>query len=80
MADQAAKDFLDEFEGVEDNMYTLIKIDVKDNTTGTIHQVYAYLLDQFKESLLEGSVLLENYSSINPYYGSYKIEDDKPSK
>ncbi len=78
MVDQECKDFLDEFEGVEDNIYTLIKIDVMDSNTGTIQQVYAYLLDQFKESLLEGAIMLENYSSINPHYGSYKIEDDKP--
>ncbi len=78
MVDQEAKEFLDEFEGVEDNLYTVIKIDVKDNKTGTIQQVYAYLLDQFKESLLEGAVLLDNYSSINPHYGSYKIDEDKP--
>jgi hypothetical protein len=78
LVDQECKDFLDEFEGVEDNIYTLIKIDVMDSNTGTIQQVYAYLLDQFKESLLEGAIMLENYSSINPHYGSYKIEDDKP--
>ncbi len=79
--DDETLEFLDWFEGVSDSLYTAFKIDVREKTTGRVHSVSAYLLDDFKPELLvleDGSSrhLFENYASINEMYGEYKKEED----
>ena len=57
----------------------MLKINVKDVMTETIHDVYAYLLDDFKECLIdENAHFFENYSSKNDLFDEYKIDDDSP--
>jgi hypothetical protein len=79
MIDQEAKEFFDDFEGVHDNLYKFIKIDVIDTKLGNTHEVHVYVLNDFKSEILnEKTVLFENYSSVNPYYGEYNKEGDRP--
>lgn len=69
--------FLDWFEGVEENLYKVYKIEVMEKSTGISHQVPAYMLDGFKSELIEGSVhYFESYSSRNEFYEEYKKEED----
>jgi len=68
--------FLDWFEGVSDSLYSVFKIDVRENTTGKVHSVPAYLLDNFKPELLESRHFFESYSSVNEFYGEYKKDED----
>jgi hypothetical protein len=64
MVDEDAKEFLDEFECVKDGLYSIVKIKVRDDNN-QIHDVYAYLLDNYKENLLENCSLIEEYSSLD---------------
>jgi hypothetical protein len=67
LIDSKAKEFFDEFE----HFYNCLPINVKDSS-GNIHEVFSYILCNFKENLLnEERVLFENYSSINEYYAPY---------
>jgi hypothetical protein len=77
MVDEDAKQFLDDFERVKDNLYTVMKIEVKDSNN-QIHQVDAYLLDKYKENLLDDRVLFESYSSVNSHYKPYTIKKERP--
>jgi hypothetical protein len=73
------KEWLDWFEGVSDKLYVCKKIDVQDNKTGQVHQAYAYLLEDFKEELLnENTVLFESYSSKNELFPEYEKFEDTP--
>ena len=74
--DNQTLEFLDWFEGVSDSLYTVFRIDVQENTTGEVHSVLVYLLDDFKSELLESVHLFESYTSINEFYGEYKKEED----
>ena len=67
LVDQATKDFLDEFEGIHDDFYSCQQIQVKETETGTIHEV-----NRFSEDIInENTILLDNYSSKNPYFPEY---------
>jgi len=71
--------FFDDFEGVQDNLYKCIKINVFDTKSGNTHEAYVYVLNEFKPEILnEKTILFENYSSVNPYYGEYRKADDRP--
>lgn len=77
LVDDTTVKFLDWFEGVEDDLYKVYEIQVKEKSTGVIHQVPAYMLDNFKPELLSDSVhVFESYSSKNEFYGEYKKEED----
>ncbi|CAF1039696.1 unnamed protein product [Brachionus calyciflorus] len=79
LIDEEAKKFLDEFEGVHQNLYTDLTIDVIDKKSNQIHQVCSYLLDNFKEDLLnENTILFDNYSSKNKYHSEYEKCADTP--
>ena len=70
---------MDEFEGVQDNLYACHVIEVLNHKTGQIERAVSYLLDDFKEELLhEKGSLFESYSSINDYYKEYKKFEDTP--
>lgn len=78
MIDEETKQFLDSFEGVDDNLYSIFQIEVKDKS-GAIHLCSTYILDNFNEELLNDStILFDNYSSINPYFGEYRKNHDTP--
>ena len=73
------KEWLDWFEGVSDKLYACKKIDVRDNKNGQIHQAYAYLLEDFKDELLnENAILFESYSSRNEIFPEYEKFEDTP--
>lgn len=75
--DAETLEFLDWFEGVSDNLYTVHQIEVRDQNTNEVHTVGAYLLDNFKAELLsEAKHLFETYSSVNEFYGEYKKSED----
>ena len=77
MIDNKAKEFFDEFEGVNEGLYSPFKIDVRDKITGEVHQCLVYLLDNFKPEILdEQTVLFENYTSKNEYFPEYKKRSD----
>lgn len=79
LIDEEAKKYLDEFEGVHENLYSVFTIDVIDKKTNQVHQACSYLLDNYKENLLnENTVLFENYSSINKYHSVYQKRSDTP--
>jgi hypothetical protein len=79
LIDQEAKEFFDDFEGVHDNLYKCIKINALDSKLGNTHEVFVYVLNEFKSEILnENTILFENYSSVNPYYGEYMKGDDRP--
>lgn len=79
LIDEAAKKYLDEFEGVEENLYSVFTIDVIDEKTNQMHQVFSYLLDNFRKDLLnENTVLFESYSTVNKYYPTYQKRKDTP--
>lgn len=79
LIDQNAKEYFDEFEGVGDNLYSPILIDVVDKKTNQTHQVLTYLLDNFRPDLLnEKTILFESYSSVNDFYPEYKKQEDSP--
>ena len=79
LIDQEAKEFFDDFEGIHDNFYSAKIIEVKDQKTGTVHQVTTYMMDNFKEELInENTIFFENYSSKNQYYPEYQKRLDRP--
>lgn len=79
LIDEEAKKFLDEFEGVHENLYSDVCIDVLDKKTNQVQRVCAYLLNNFKQDLLdENTILFENYSSINAYHKKYEKHKDTP--
>ena len=78
LVDKAAKEWLDEFEGVQDNIYSVLPVEVRDHKSGALQRPYAYLLDKFRHDLLDSRVLFESYSSINDHYGPYNTKDDRP--
>jgi hypothetical protein len=50
---------------------------VLNHKTGQVERAASYLLDDFKEELLnEKAILFESYSSINDYYPEYKKFED----
>lgn len=80
LIDHEAKKFLDEFEGVHEDLYSDMLIDVVDKKTDQVQHVCAYLLDNFRHDLLdENTVLLEKYSSSNPYQKNYEKHNDTPA-
>lgn len=79
-ADQATIDFLDEFEGVKLNVYSPIEIEVTNASSGLVQKARTYILDNYKLSLLnENTILFENYSSVNDYFGPYINKKDFPN-
>jgi hypothetical protein len=81
LIDHDAKVFFDEFEAVQDDLYSCLPIEVVDQQTGQTHQAYTYMLDNFNEDLLSDKyVQLDNYFSINPYYPEYKKSEDKSDR
>ena len=79
LIDKDAKEYFDEFEAVHLNLYSLELINVIDKKTNQIHQVFAYLVNDFKQELLnEKTILFENYSSINDFYPVYQKREDTP--
>ena len=65
------------FEGVEINLYSFIRIEVKDKVSGNRRTVSTYILDNFNPELLnERTHFFERYSSINGIFGEYKKEED----
>ncbi len=73
--------FLDWFEGVDQDLYSVFEIDVRKKETGEVIRVPSYMIDNFNPSLLnENTIFFERYSSINKYFGEYvKEEDDMDS-
>jgi hypothetical protein len=81
LIDQDAKEYFDEFEGVHADFYCSKQIDVVDQKTGQTYKAFTYMLHDFNEDLLnEKNVLLDNYSSVNPYYPEYKKPNDTPDR
>jgi len=79
MIDQETKLFLDYFEGVEDNLYKMQEIEVIEKETDSVQVCSTYILDNFNESLINNeTILFENYSSVNSYFGEYKKNHDTP--
>ncbi|RNA39992.1 hypothetical protein BpHYR1_032920 [Brachionus plicatilis] len=79
LIDDEAKKFLDEFEGVHENLYSDMFIEVVDKKNNQVQRVCAYLLNNFKQDLLdENAVLFENYSSVNPFHKTYEKHKDTP--
>jgi hypothetical protein len=79
LIDHDAKAFFDDFEAVQDDLYSCLPIEVVDRKTGQTHQAYTYILDNFNEDLLSDKYFkFESYSSVNPYYPEYKKQDDTP--
>lgn len=82
MIDEETKQFLDYFEGVDDNLYKIKEIEVEavDNQQmDNIQVCCTYILDDFNEKLLtDETILFENYSSVNSYFGEYKKNHDTP--
>jgi hypothetical protein len=79
MIDEETKQFLDYFEGVEDNLYKIYDIEVIDRETKINHVCSAYFLDNFNQTLLtDSTILFDNYSSINSYFDEYKKGHDTP--
>ena len=77
LIDDETKIYLDYFEGCEEDLYSIFKINVKNVNTEEVHDAYVYLLDDFKESLVdENTYFLDNYTSKNEFYGEYNKEDD----
>lgn len=78
--DQETIDFLDEFEGVKLNVYSPIGIKVTDTLTQTEHSARTYILDNYKLSLLNpNTILFDDYSSINDFFGPYINKKDFPN-
>lgn len=79
MVDKAAKEFLDDFEGIHDNFYSCESIQVRDDEA-KVHDVFVYMLNNFDENkvLNEKAVLFENYSSKNAFYPEYMSRVDRP--
>lgn len=64
-------EFLDEFEGVKAGVYSCFEIKVIDNDSNQFN-ARTYILDKFKQSLLnDKTILFDDYSSINSYFGAY---------
>lgn len=79
MIDQPAKEFFDDFEGVHDDFYSCKLIEVTEPASGTVHQVYTYVLDNFNEDLLnDKAVLFDNYTSVNQIHPEYEKRLDTP--
>jgi len=70
---------LDDFEGVHVDLYSCHEINVKTNA-GSILTARAYLLDNYKKSLLSAdTILFDNYSSVNKYFRPYINKKDFPN-
>ena len=68
-------EFLDEFEGVKAGVYSCFEIKVIDNDSNQFN-ARTYILDKFKQSLLnDKTILFDDYSSINSYFGAYIKKD-----
>lgn len=79
MIDDKAKQFFDDFEGVNENLYSPFLIDVKNKTSGELHQCVTYLLDNFRPEILnEKTILFESYTSKNEFLPEYQKKDDVP--
>ena len=76
LVDDETLKFLDWFEGVEDNLYTVVPIEVEEKSSGKRHQVPAYMLADFKVDLLAEQHFFESYSSVNEFKGEYKKSED----
>lgn len=77
MIDDKAREFFDEFEFG----YSALSIDVRLNSTGEVHSCVTYMLENFREEILNPSssiILFENYSSVNQYYPEYLKKQDCP--
>jgi hypothetical protein len=73
-------DFLDDFEGVKKGLYSCFEIEVIENITNTFKIARAYLLDNFKQTLLEpNTILFDDYHSLNEYYPEYISKKDFPN-
>ena len=69
--DKETLDLLDEFEGVNKGVYSCFQIEVRLNNE-TLQMARAYMLDNFKASLLSPeTILFENYTSRNEYFHPY---------
>jgi gamma-glutamylcyclotransferase (GGCT)/AIG2-like uncharacterized protein YtfP len=74
--DEETLDFLDDFEGVKAGVYSCFEIKVTNNSDGTIQVARAYMLDNFKASMLTPeTILFDDYSSINNFFGPYSRTD-----
>ena len=80
MVDQKTLDFLDDFEGIEENFFSKKLIDVKDQTSNELHEAYCYVLEDFNESLLDDEYLISEYDTNNKLNLPYKKEGDTPSR
>ena len=79
MIDEKTKLFLDDFEGVQNNLYKLQEMEVIDIETDFVQVCSTYVLDNFNETLITNeTILFDNYSSVNSYYGEYKKSHDTP--
>ena len=66
MVDDETLEFLDIFEEVPQNFYSKKKILVKGEANGDIHDVFCYVLEDFKSYLIENNnYFLDNYDSNN---------------
>ena len=79
MIDEKTKLFLDDFEGIQDDLYKLQEMEVIDIETDFVQVCSTYVLDNFNETLITNeTILFDNYSSVNSYYGEYKKSHDTP--
>lgn len=73
LIDAKAREFFDEFEAG----YAALPIEVKEKSSGKTHECIAYMLENFKPSLLsEDRILFDNYSAKNDFYPEYKKKQD----
>ncbi len=79
MIDREAKAFFDDFEGLSDDFYSLTTLKVKDHKTGALHNCLCYVINNFRQDLLnENTIFLDNYSSKNSHFPEYRKIDDTP--
>jgi len=80
MVDYETLDFLDDFEGVKQGVYSCFQIKVIENISNTIQTARVYLLDNFKQTLLTtNTILFDVYQSKNEYYPEYISKKDFPN-
>jgi hypothetical protein len=71
LVDKKTKIVLDNLESVHKGLYSCIQIEVKDDEEKVII-VWAYLLENFKEDLLnDETILLSSYSNSNSLFPPY---------
>jgi hypothetical protein len=75
--DDETLEFLDWFEGVDQDLYSVFEIEVREQEKGKVLRVPTYMLDNFNPDLLnENTIYFKSYSSVNQFYEEYVKEED----